>query len=116
VVVASHSGQVQYATTGQIYYPQPWDEKRITIVGDLIVDRALFDPGEIIHATAFLRCYDWKGEDIAIPTWHPSWSHLAGQAVFESPWGKIMTTVDDFGQYTRNQLLLLVISGPLWTD
>ena len=102
VIVARHNGQVQLTPTATIYRPAPWNTEQITIIGDIIIDRALFDAGETIHATAFLRGYDWQGKDVPVPSWHPSWSHASGQVVFESPWGRYLTSVDEFGIATCN--------------
>ena len=98
VVVAQHNGQMQLASAGEINRDEPWENKRITVVGDLILDRSLFNGGDVLHATAFVRGYDWKGADAPLPTWHPTWSHTSGQVAFASPWGQqVITQVDEFG-------------------
>ncbi len=97
VVVAQHAGEMELAPPVSVGRVEQLNTKRVVIIGDTIVDRALFDAGDTIHVTGILRAYDWRGNSIPLPTFTPTWSKKAGHAVCQTPWGKECVTADKFG-------------------
>ena len=97
VVVAQHEGEMELAPPVSVGRVDKLNTKRVVIIGDTIVDRALFDAGDTIHITGILRAYDWRGNSIPLPTFKPAWSETAGHAICQTPWGKECVVADRYG-------------------
>lgn len=97
VVVARHGGEMELAPPVTVGRVEKLNTKRVVIIGDTIVDRALYDAGDTIHVTGILRAYDWQGNSISLPTFTPTWSKTAGHAICQTPWGRECVTADKYG-------------------
>ena len=105
IAVAQHGGETNLAPPQTVQEVRKLQKDLVVLVGDVIVDRALFDGGDTMHITGFLRAYDWQGQDHPLPTFSPGSPTPAGKAVCgehshavcQTPWGHACVSADQFG-------------------
>ena len=97
VTVAEHQGEMEITPPQSVRFNTEINKQLVTIVGDTIVDRALYNGGDVLHSTAVLRAYDWQGCDTPLPWFQPSWGHVKCHATCSTPWGQQCAVADELG-------------------
>jgi hypothetical protein len=94
IAVVKHNGEMDISPPTQIREVTKINNKLVVVVGDVVVDRALFNGGDTIHVTGYLRAYDWEGHDVALPLYKPLRSATQGHAICTTPWYSVLTRYD----------------------